>query len=358
MRLPVCGVRLCKTGFPSEALYVCNQCLGPLEAVYDYDAARRTLTREAVAERPRNLWRYRELLPITSEPRTGLHSGCTPLVRAHRLGRELGVAELYLKDDSVNHPTLSYKDRVVPVAATRAVELGFDTLGCASTGNLGNSVAAHAARLGLTCYVFIPHDLEPGKILGSAVAGPHIVKIDGTLRRREPPVHPGWRTVRVGVRQHQPAQLLRRGGQDVRLRDRRAVGLALSAARRLAGRRRHPAAAHRAGVPRTPRGGAGRGRAAEDTRGPGGGMRTGDQRPRERRRTPRAGAARHHREVDRHRQPRRRSPGCSRPCGAAGGPGRGPPTRRSSTPSRCWRAPRASSPSRRAAPPSPPLSTC
>ena len=171
---------MCKTGFPSEALYVCDQCLGPLEAVYDYDAARRTLTREAVAARPRNLWRYRELLPVTGEPRTGLHSGCTPLVRAHRLGRELGVAELYLKDDSVNHPTLSYKDRVVPVAATRAVELGFDTLGCASTGNLGNSVAAHAARLGLTCYVFIPHDLEPGKILGSAVAGPHIVKIDGT----------------------------------------------------------------------------------------------------------------------------------------------------------------------------------
>ena len=171
---------MCKTGFPAEALYVCDRCLGPLEAVYDYEAAARTLTREAVAARPRNLWRYRELLPIAGEPRTGLESGCTPLVRARRLGRELGVAELYIKDDSVNHPTLSYKDRVVPVAATRAVELGFETLGCASTGNLGNSVAAHAARLGLACYVFIPEDLEPGKILGSAVAGPHIVKIAGT----------------------------------------------------------------------------------------------------------------------------------------------------------------------------------
>ena len=171
---------LCKTEFPAKALYVCDQCLGPLEAFYDYDAARRTMTREAIADRPRNLWRYRELLPIDGTPRTGFDSGYTPLVRAGRLAAALGVTELYIKDDSVNHPTLSYKDRVVPVAATRALELGFDTLGCASTGNLGNSVAAHAARLGLTCYVFIPQRLEPGKILGSAVAGPHVVAIDGT----------------------------------------------------------------------------------------------------------------------------------------------------------------------------------
>ena len=171
---------MCKTEFPAEALYVCDQCLGPLEAYYDYEAARRTMTREAIANRPCNLWRYRELLPITGNPRTGFDSGWTPLVRAGRLGEALGVTELYIKDDSVNHPTLSYKDRVVPVAATRALELGFDTLGCASTGNLGNSVAAHSARLGLTCYVFIPQSLEPGKILGSAVAGPHVVGIDGT----------------------------------------------------------------------------------------------------------------------------------------------------------------------------------
>ncbi len=171
---------MCKTEFPAEALYVCDQCLGPLEAFYDYAAARRTMTREAIASRPRNLWRYRELLPITGDPRTGFDSGFTPLVRAGRLAAELGVEELYLKDDSVNHPTLSYKDRVVPVAATRAIELGFDTFGCASTGNLGNSVAAHAARLGLRCYVFIPQSLEPGKIIGSAVSGSHVVGIDGT----------------------------------------------------------------------------------------------------------------------------------------------------------------------------------
>ena len=170
---------ICKTGFPAEALYVCDQCLGPLEACYDYGAVRATLTRDALAERPRNLWRYRELLPVLGEPRTGLDSGFTPLVRSYRLAAELGVEELYIKDDSVNHPTLSYKDRVVPVAATRAVELGFETFCCASTGNLGNSVAAHAARLGLTCYVFIPQSLEPGKIIGAAVSGPHVVGIDG-----------------------------------------------------------------------------------------------------------------------------------------------------------------------------------
>ena len=170
---------MCKTPFPAEALYVCDQCLGPLEACYDYEAVRQSMTRETVAARPGNLWRYRELLPIAGSPLTGLDSGWTPLVRARRLADTLGVEELYIKDDSVNHPTLSYKDRVVPVAATRAIELGFNTFGCASTGNLGNSVAAHAARLGLTCYVFIPQSLEPGKILGSAVSGPHVVGIDG-----------------------------------------------------------------------------------------------------------------------------------------------------------------------------------
>ena len=170
---------LCKTRFPAEALFVCDQCLGPLEAVYDYAAVRSVLTRQVIEQRPPNLWRYRELLPIVGPPRTGLHSGYTPLVRAERLARELGLHKLYIKDDSVNHPTLSYKDRVVPVAATRAIELGYEILACASTGNLGNSVAAHAARLGLECYVFIPQTLEPGKILGSAVSQPRLVAIDG-----------------------------------------------------------------------------------------------------------------------------------------------------------------------------------
>ena len=169
---------LCKATYRAEAIYVCEKCLGPLEPVYDYSAV--SLTRDEIAGRPKNLWRYRELLPITGEPRTGFHSGFTPLVRCARLAERLGVDELYIKDDSVNHPTLSYKDRVVSVAATRAKELGFDVLACASTGNLANSVAAHAARLGMECCVFIPDNLEAGKLLGSAIFGPTILAIAGT----------------------------------------------------------------------------------------------------------------------------------------------------------------------------------
>jgi threonine synthase len=168
---------LCKSTFPAEANYVCEKCLGPLEPIYDYASI--SLTREAIASRPKNIWRYRELLPITGEPQTGFHSGFTPLVRCTRLAERLGLSELYIKDDSVNHPTLSYKDRVVSVAATRAKELGFKVLACASTGNLANSVAAHAARLGMECCVFIPNNLEAGKLLGSAIFGPTILAIAG-----------------------------------------------------------------------------------------------------------------------------------------------------------------------------------
>ena len=168
---------LCKAMFAAEAIYVCDKCLGPLEPVYDYAAI--TLTRDQIERRPQNIWRYRELLPITGEPRTGFHTGFTPLVRCSRLAERLGLSELYIKDDSVNHPTLSYKDRVVSVAATRAVELGLEVLACASTGNLANSVSAHAARLGLECCVFIPDNLEAGKVLGSAIFGPTILAING-----------------------------------------------------------------------------------------------------------------------------------------------------------------------------------
>ena len=169
---------LCGATYPAEASWVCAECLGPLEVSYDYAAVRAVMSRSVIESRPRSLWRYLELLPV-EEPRTGFYSGFTPLVRARRLARELGVTELYLKDDSVNHPTFSYKDRVVSIAATRAVELGFQVFGCASTGNLAGSVAAHGARLGLPCYVFIPHDLEPAKILGAAIYDPHIVAVEG-----------------------------------------------------------------------------------------------------------------------------------------------------------------------------------
>ena len=168
----------CGATYPLKASYVCTECMGPLEVSYDYDAVREVMTRELIESRPRSLWRYLELLPV-EEPRTGFNSGFTPLVRATRLAKELGLAELYIKDDSVNHPTFSYKDRVVSVAATRAVELNFPVFSCASTGNLAGSVAAHAARLGLPCYVFIPHDLEPAKILGAAIYRPHVIAVEG-----------------------------------------------------------------------------------------------------------------------------------------------------------------------------------
>jgi threonine synthase len=168
---------LCKSIVPADASFVCGRCLGPLEPIYDYPSIR--VTREEIEGREKNLWRYRELLPIMGRPRTGFHSGFTPLVRCDRLASRLGVGELYVKDDSANHPTLSYKDRVVSVAATRALELGFSVLACASTGNLANSVSAHAARLGVDCCVFIPDDLEAGKLLGSAIFNPTILAIAG-----------------------------------------------------------------------------------------------------------------------------------------------------------------------------------
>jgi len=137
------------------------------------------MTRAAIEGRPRNLWRYRELLPIDGEPRVGLHSGFTPLIRADNLARELGLRELWIKNDGVNMPTLSYKDRVVPVAITKAIELEFDTVGCASTGNLANAVSAHGAKAGLRRFIFIPAGLEVGKVLGSLVYQPCLIAVEG-----------------------------------------------------------------------------------------------------------------------------------------------------------------------------------
>ncbi len=159
--------------------HVCPECFGPFEVEYDYDAMMGRVTRASIERGPRSLWRYRDLLPISGEPRCGSHSGFTPLRRAKRLAAELGVKELWIKDDSCNYPTFSYKERVVSVAITKAIEFGFDVVGCASTGNLANSVAAHAAEAGLRCYVMIPHDLEQGKVVGSLVFGPTVVRIKG-----------------------------------------------------------------------------------------------------------------------------------------------------------------------------------
>jgi threonine synthase len=177
----IAGLRCKECGaiYPAEPRTVCEGDFGPLEVAYDYDAMRGKVTRESIEAGPRSLWRYRDLLPIEGPPRVGLASGFTPLVRADRLAAELGVRELYLKDDSANHPTSSYKDRVVAVALTRAIELGFDTVGCASTGNLAHSVAAHAARAGLRAFVIVPDDLEIGKIVGSLVFGAGLVRVRG-----------------------------------------------------------------------------------------------------------------------------------------------------------------------------------
>ncbi len=169
----------CGAQYPVEPRTVCDNDFGPVEVEFDYEAMRGKVTRQSIESGPRSLWRYRDLLPIDGEPRAGLRSGFTPLIKADRLARELGVKELYIKDDSANYPTFSYKDRVVAVALTKAIEFNFDTVGCASTGNLAHSVAAHAAAAGIRAFVMIPHDLEEGKIIGSLVFGPRMVKIRG-----------------------------------------------------------------------------------------------------------------------------------------------------------------------------------
>ena len=171
--------RECSREYPKEALYVCEYCFGSLEVAYDYEAIRKVFTREKILKGPKSLWRYRELLPIDGAPSAGFYSGYTPLVKADILAKELGVKELYVKDDSVCHPTSSFKDRVVAVALSRARELGFDTVACASTGNLANSVAANAAWAGFKRYIFIPANLEKAKIIGTLVYQPNLVAVNG-----------------------------------------------------------------------------------------------------------------------------------------------------------------------------------
>jgi threonine synthase len=170
--------RECGQLYPAVALHVCELCFGPLEVAYDYDAIRASLSREAIERGPRTLWRYRALLPVDGDRLVDSHAGFTPLVRAENLGRVLGLRNLWLKNDTVN-PTFSFKDRPVSIASTRARELGFSVLSCASTGNLAGSVAAHAARAGLKAVIFIPADLEPAKIVGASIYEPTIVAVDG-----------------------------------------------------------------------------------------------------------------------------------------------------------------------------------
>lgn len=171
--------RECARVYPVDPIYVCEFCFGPLEVTYDYGAIRDALTREKIQSRPRNLWRYRELLPVDREPDSAYYTGYTPLIRAKNLGRELGVSELYIKDDTVSHPTLSFKDRVVAVALAKAREFDFDTVSCASTGNLAHSVSAQGAFGGFKRFIFIPASLEHSKIVASLVYEPNLIAVDG-----------------------------------------------------------------------------------------------------------------------------------------------------------------------------------
>ncbi len=172
--------RECGAPYDHAPIHVCELCFGPLEVDYDYESLKGVVTRATITARPFNMWRYAELLPVDGEPSVGRQVGGTPLVRADRLAERLGVREVWVKNDAVCHPSLSFKDRVVSVALSRAREFGFTTVGCASTGNLANSVAANAASAGLRSYIFIPKSLEPSKIIGTLVYGATVIAIDGT----------------------------------------------------------------------------------------------------------------------------------------------------------------------------------
>src|SRR5947207_639291 len=197
--------RECGRLYPKQAIHVCDFDFGPLEAAYDYEAIKPVLTRKVIESRPHSMWRYRELLPIDGEPTVGTQVGFTPLVKASRLAKALGIRDLWVKNDSVNYPTLSFKDRVVSVALSRARELGFQTVACASTGNLANSVAANAAAAGLKSYVLIPADLEQGKVLCSLVYGTQVIGIHGAYDQvnrlcSEVAGKYGWGFVNVNLR--------------------------------------------------------------------------------------------------------------------------------------------------------------
>lgn len=172
--------RECGKEYPKEPLHVCEFCFGPLEVVYDYDSIKKVFTRDLITSREPNMWRYKELMPLDGEPTVGLNVGYTPFLPAKNLGALWGMKKLYIKNDSVNHPTFSFKDRVVATAISKAKEFGFNMVGCASTGNLGNSVAAIAAEANMEAHIFIPADLEAGKIVATQVFSPKLIKIYGS----------------------------------------------------------------------------------------------------------------------------------------------------------------------------------
>jgi len=171
--------RECGREYPIQPEYVCDFCFGPLEVSYDYDAIGKAISRERIKDGPLTMWRYEDLLPVDAAHAVDIGTGMTPLLHATNLGKELGLNNLWIKNDAVN-PSYSFKDRVVSVASTKALEFGFDTLTCASTGNLAGAVAAHGAKAGMRTVVFIPANLERGKIVGAAVYGPSVIAVNGS----------------------------------------------------------------------------------------------------------------------------------------------------------------------------------
>jgi threonine synthase len=172
--------RECGNTYDKAPIHVCEFCFGPLEVAYDYAAIGKVLTRALIESRPASMWRYAELLPLDGPPAVGQASGMTPLVRAERLAARLGLEEVWVKNDAVSYPSLSFKDRVVSVAVSKALEFGIGTIACASTGNLANATAAQAAAAGLPAVILIPFDLEPAKILGTSIYGARVVGVKGT----------------------------------------------------------------------------------------------------------------------------------------------------------------------------------
>ena len=300
--------RECGREYEVAPIFTCEWCFGPLEVAYDYDAITRVDRAARRSRRDRSsIWRYADLLPVDRNPAVDLGAGFTPLVRADRLAAELGLGEVWIKNDTLN-PTNSFKDRVTSVALSKALEFGFKVAACASTGNLANSVAAHAAHAGLRSFVFIPADLEQGKVVTTAVYGGNVVAIDGNyddvnrLCAELAGTYP-WAFVNVNVR-----TVLRRGLEDARVRDRRAA--------RLGGARPRGRARSRAArcSPRSARASTSCTRSACSTRSRRCGCRA--RRPTgcspvatawlDERRHHQAGEARHDRQVARDRQPGRR----------------------------------------------------
>ena len=199
--------RDCERTYALEPIAACEECWAPLEVVYDYGKLWADLRREDLISRPPTMWRYKELLPLREEPYVGHQTGFTPLVAAPHLAAVLGVRELYVKNDSVNHPTLSFKDRVVAVALSKAHEFGFDTVGCSSTGNLANAVAAQSAAGGFRAFIFVPAELEPEKIIATQVYGANLVRVQGNYDQvnrlcSEVAMKHNWGIVNVNLRSY------------------------------------------------------------------------------------------------------------------------------------------------------------